>query len=191
MSTTSVVICGVGGQGILLASEILSDLALAEGLDVKKSEIHGMAQRGGSVVSMVRFGEKVYSPIVPREGGDYILAFELIEAVRWMDYLKEDGTVIVNEQRIMPMTVITGQAEYPADTDELLEQRGRLQRVKALEKAMELGTPRCVNVILLGVLSKSLPFSEASWLKAIRERVKPAYVELNEKAFAEGRAMAG
>ena len=182
--TTNVFISGVGGQGILLASEILSDVALAHGLDVKKSEVHGMAQRGGSVVSHVRFGEKVYSPVIAEREADLLVSFEKMEALRWIHYIAPDGTVVVNDQEIVP----SGMERYPEDIDEGLSKRApNAHIIDALALANEAGNARAVNTVMLGAFSNYLEFAEEDWKKAIEARVPPKTVEINLKAFALGR----
>jgi indolepyruvate ferredoxin oxidoreductase beta subunit len=188
---TNVLICGVGGQGILLASQVLSDVALLSGLDVRKSEVHGMAQRGGSVVSHVRLGPQVYSSLIKPGEADVVLAFEKLEGLRWLPYLAPSGAVVVNRQEIAPMSVIFGDAEYPQDTEERIRKGSRRALfIDGLAEAEKLGNPKVVNVILLGVLSKSLQFPEKTWHEALKGRVKPKFLELNEKAFARGRELA-
>ena len=188
---TNVLIAGVGGQGILLASEILSDVALAEGLDVKKSEVHGMAQRGGAVVSTVRFGTTVHSPLIARGDADVILAFEELEALRWLSYAREGATVFANSQRIFPMSVTFGEAAYASDVQD------RVRRFlpksvfeNLLDEALALGSPRCVNVIMLGMLSTRLDFTKDAWERGLKNRVKPHFLELNQRAFERGVALA-
>lgn len=188
---TNVLIAGVGGQGILLASEILSDVALAAGFDVKKSEVHGMAQRGGSVVSMVRFGSRVHSPLVTKGEADVIMAFEELEALRWLPYASEGSTVLANTQRIAPMSVTFGEATYAPDVQE------RVRRFvpdsvfcDLLLEAQDLGNPKCVNVIMLGMLSTRLDFSRDAWDRGLESRVKPRFLELNRKAFERGVTLA-
>ena len=171
--TKNVMIVGVGGQGSLLASKLLGHLLLKEGYDVKVSEVHGMSQRGGSVVTYVRFGEKVYSPIIDKGEADFIVSFEKLEAARYLEYLKPDGRIVVNTQEIDPMPVITGAMEYPADL------------VEKMEKA---GAAKAVNLVLMGRLSKYFDMPEEKWLQAIEECVPAKFVEMNKKAFALGRA---
>jgi indolepyruvate ferredoxin oxidoreductase beta subunit len=182
--TKDVFISGVGGQGILLASEILSDVALAHGLDVKKSEVHGMAQRGGSVVSHVRFGEKVYSPVIAEGEADLLVSFEKMEALRWVHYVSPEGTVIVNDQEIVP----SGLEQYPDGVDEGLSDRApRALLIDALRLANEAGHPRAVNTVMLGAFSNYLDFSEEEWRAAIERRVPPKTVDINIRAFELGR----
>jgi indolepyruvate ferredoxin oxidoreductase beta subunit len=185
----NIIICGVGGQGIILASEVLCHTAFLEGLDVKKSEVHGMAQRGGSVITHVRFGKKVYSPLIEEGTSDFILAFEKLEALRYRHYLKKTGHIIVDNREIPPMSVLIGQAQYPEDIDKKLKKLGRTHFVDAAHIALELGNIRVVNIILLGVLSNYLDFKEKSWVKAINDNVKEKFVDLNIKAFGRGREL--
>ena len=188
MKTTNIMIVGVGGQGSLLASKLLGSLLLNEGYDVKVSEVHGMSQRGGSVVTYVRFGEKVYSPIVDKGEADYIVAFEKIEAARYASYLKPDGKIIVNTQEIEPMPVITGACEYPVDAlDKLVALGLSVDQLDALTPAIEAGSPKAVNIVLMGRLSKYMDISEEKWIDAIKNSVAPKFVELNLKAFNLGK----
>ncbi len=186
MSTTNVVICGVGGQGIILASNVLCSVAFSEALDVKKSEVHGMAQRGGSVITHVRFGKKVYSPLIEEGTSDFILAFEPLEALRYLPYLKENGIMIVNDREISPMSVLVGAAKYPQDIDRQLKKRGKTHFVDATSIALEMGNVRIVNILLLGVLSRFLNFKKQSWKEAIKENVRGRFVDLNITAFNRG-----
>ena len=186
--TTNILIVGVGGQGIILASEVLASTALAAGLDVKQSEVHGMAQRGGSVSSHVRFGEQVASPTIERGKADVLLSFELMESLRWVDALKSDGTVIVNTQQIDPMPVASGKAEYPDDVLTKLESRcAALYPVDGRDLAGIAGHIKSVNIVLLGVLSTLLPFEDSAWEIAIKNRVPAKTIDINKKAFQLGR----
>ena len=188
MKTTNIMIVGVGGQGSLLASKLLGNLLVDLGYDVKVSEVHGMSQRGGSVVTYVRFGEKVYSPIVDKGEADYIVAFEKLEAARYASYLKPDGKIIVNTQEVDPMPVITGAAEYPHDALEKLTALGLLvDAIDALTPATEAGSPKAVNIVLMGRLSKYMDIPEEQWTQAIKKSVAPKFVEMNLKAFELGR----
>ena len=189
MNKSNILIVGVGGQGTLLASVLLGNLALEKGYDVKLSEVHGMAQRGGSVVTHVKISEDtVNSPLIEQGDADIIIAFEELEAYRWLPYLKKGGTMYVNTQQILPMPVIMGQAEYPDNIMETLEkQTGKVKAFDALEIAERCGSIKAVNVVLLGAASRDLPFDEAAWVKVIEENVKPKFVELNKSAFEEGR----
>jgi indolepyruvate ferredoxin oxidoreductase beta subunit len=183
--TTDVFICGVGGQGILLASEILADMALAKGLDVKKSEVHGMAQRGGSVVSHVRYGEKVYSPVIAEGEADVLASFEKMEALRWIQFVKPGGKVIVNSQEIVP----SGMDTYPPTVARKIEERiPGAMFVDALTLAKEAGHLRAVNIVMLGAFSTFLSFTEDEWKAAIEARVPKKTIEINLKAFELGRA---
>ncbi|MEF9971051.1 MAG: indolepyruvate oxidoreductase subunit beta [Oscillospiraceae bacterium] len=186
--TKGIMIVGVGGQGTLLASRILGSVLTDSGFDVKVSEVHGMSQRGGSVVTYVKFGEKVYSPIIDLGEADYILAFERLEAARWISYLREGGTLILNDRRISPMPVITGAMAYPDEIVTKLQATGeRVVAADALSMAMEAGNPKSVNVVLIGILSAIADFSEETWQKALEACVKPKFLEINKKAFALGR----
>ena len=189
MSKSNILIVGVGGQGTLLASVLLGNLALDKGYDVKLSEVHGMAQRGGSVVTHVKISEDIVnSPLIEQGDADIIIAFEELEAYRWLPYLKKGGTMYVNTQQILPMPVIMGQAEYPDNIMETLEkQAGKVKAFDALEIAERCGSIKAVNIVLLGAASRDLPFDEAAWVKVIEENVKPKFVELNKNAFEEGR----
>ncbi len=189
--TKGIMIVGVGGQGTLLASRILGSVLLGQGYDVKMSEVHGMSQRGGSVVTYVKFGEKVYSPLVDQGEADYILAFERLEAARWISYLKDGGTLIVNDRRISPMPVITGAMPYPDEIVEKLRAKGaKIIASDALSLANEAGNAKSVNVVMIGILSAFTDFSEDVWQKAIVDCVKPKFLELNQKAFSLGREYA-
>jgi indolepyruvate ferredoxin oxidoreductase, beta subunit len=187
MKDINILIAGVGGQGTLLASAILGQLALDSGFDVKLSEVHGMAQRGGSVVTYARIGEKVYSPLIEQGGADVLIAFELLEAERWLPYVKQDGAVFINSQKILPMPVITGMEEYPADI------KSRIQKhfadaifVDALALACQAGNSKAVNTVMLGALAKHLEFSKDAWIAAMQKTVKEKFLALNTKAFELG-----
>ena len=188
MDTKNIMIVGVGGQGTLLASKLLGRLLVSEGYDVKVSEVHGMSQRGGSVVTYVRFGEKVYSPIVERGEADYIISFEKAEAARWLPFLKKGGKMIVNTQQIDPMPVIIGAAEYPEDLADKLSTAGvELVAVDALALAEQAGTAKASNVVLMGVLASRTDFPEELWQQALEQCVPPKFLELNKKAFDLGK----
>ena len=190
MNMTNILIVGVGGQGTLLASKVLGNLALAAGYDVKVSELHGMAQRGGSVATHVRFGENVQAPLIDEGGADVILAFEALEAARCLNYLKPGGTVIVNDQRILPMPVILGAAQYPDDILDTLEKNaGAVVCIDAARIARECGNARVLNVVLLGVLSRCLGGFAADWEAALQKTVKPQFLDVNLAAFARGYAI--
>lgn len=184
METKNILIVGVGGQGTLLTSRIIGNIALNKGYEVKLSEVHGMSQRGGSVVTHVRYGEKVYSPLVEIGKADIILSFEKLEALRWVHFLKKDGIVIVNAQEIDPMPVIIGAAEYPDNIEEQLNDLGdNITFIDSLSQAKKIGNFRVANTILLGELYKHLEFSIEEWEEAIKETVPTKTVELNTKAF--------
>lgn len=187
METKNIMIVGVGGQGTLLASKLLGRLLLGRGYDVKVSEVHGMSQRGGSVVTYVRYGEKVFSPIIDKGQADLILSFELLEAARWTEYLKPDGKLITNTQQVNPMPVITGAAAYPAALVSKLQGFGiDVDAVDALALAEQAGSAKAVNLVLLGRLAKWYDFTQEEWMAAIEESVPPRSLELNRRAFALG-----
>ncbi len=188
MATKNIMIVGVGGQGSLLASKLLGKLLVNEGYDVKVSEVHGMSQRGGSVVTYVRYGDKVYSPIVDKGEADFIVSFEKLEAARYAGFLREGGKIIVNSQEIDPMPVITGAMEYPHDAILNLSARGvDIDCIDALTPATEAGSPKAANIVLMGRLSKYMDISAEKWESAIRQSVKEKFVEMNIKAFELGR----
>jgi indolepyruvate ferredoxin oxidoreductase beta subunit len=185
--TKNILIVGVGGQGTILASRVIAGVVMRRGLDIKVSEIHGMAQRGGSVVTQVRFGKEVFAPTITPGTADFILAFEKLEALRWLHYLREGGTVIVNSQELYPLPVLTGSKEYPVDTMERI--RGKVSRaieIDALEIAKKCGSPKVVNTVLLGVLAGLLDSDLEAWRETIRETVPPRTVDINLAAFEEG-----
>jgi len=188
----NVLIVGVGGQGIILASDVLGKVAARHGYDVKKNEIHGMAQRGGSVSSHVRFGKTVSSPIIKMGEADVLLSFEQIETLRYFPFLSQEGNVIVNDQKILPPAVFTGKQEYPTDVlEKIREKTPNAVVVDGIEVAQKLGNPRVVNVIFLGILSKYLDIPTATYEDVLKESLKPKLVDINLKAFHEGRALAG
>ncbi len=181
-------IVGVGGQGSLLASTLLGKVFISEGFDVKVSEVHGMSQRGGSVVTYVRYGEKVYSPIVDKGEADFIISFELLEGARYADFLKKDGRLIVSNQKINPMPVITGAVAYPEELAGKMREKGMIvDDVNALELAEAAGSAKAVNIVLLGRFSLYTDIPKEAWLSAIEQRVKKEFVEINKKAFELGR----
>lgn len=183
----NIMIVGVGGQGTLLASRIIGNVAVKKGYDVKVSEVHGMSQRGGSVVTYVKMGEKVYSPLIEKGEADIILAFEKLEALRWIDYLKKGGALVVNDQEINPMPVITGKAEYPENIIEKLTGGGiRIMSVNALRIAGECGNIKAVNIVLIGLMSKSTGIERDVWLEAVKEAVPQKLLDVNIKAFNAG-----
>ena len=187
METKNIMIVGVGGQGSLLASKLLGYLLLKEGYDVKVSEVHGMSQRGGSVVTYVRFGDKVYSPIIDRGEADYIVSFEEMEAARYLPYLKEGGRIVTNTQQIDPMPVITGASAYPKKLIEKLEEKGaQVDAMDCLTLAEEAGSSKAVNIVLMGRLAKYFDMPKEKWIAAIENSVKPQFIEMNKKAFELG-----
>ena len=186
--TKNVMIVGVGGQGSLLASKMLGHILLQEGYDVKVSEVHGMSQRGGSVVTYVRFGEKVYSPIIDKGEADFIISFEQLEAARYLEYLKPDGRIVTNIQQIDPMPVIIGAAQYPEDLIGKMKAKGvNVDAMDCLSLAEQAGSSKAVNIVLMGRLSRYFDFTVEKWEQAIRDLVPAKFVELNLKAFALGR----
>lgn len=188
MATKNIMIVGVGGQGTLLASKLLGKMLITKGYDVKVSEVHGMSQRGGNVVTYVRYGEHVYSPIIDKGEADIILSFELLEAARWTEYLKKDGVIITNSQQINPMPVITGAMEYPEDLVGKIKAKGiNIDAFDALSLAEEAGSSKAVNLVLMGKISKLFDFTEEAWLEAIEQSVPEKFIEMNKKAFHLGR----
>ena len=190
-SVTNVIICGTGGQGILLASEVMCAAARHAQNDVKKSEVHGMAQRGGSVSSHVRFGEKIYSPLVEKGSADLILAMEKMEGLRWVPYLSPGGKLVACDLRINPMTVNTGLAEYPDVDAMMIDMKVPVSLIPAVEIAEELGNMKVVNIVLIGAVSPHLPIDEEHWRKAITERVPGKFLDVNLEAFRRGRELFG
>lgn len=189
MDKLNLLIVGVGGQGTLLASRILGNVALRMNFDVKVSEVHGMSQRGGSVVTYVRFGQKVYSPLIEKGEADLIIAFEELEALRWIEYLTKDGKMIINEQEIDPMPVIIGKAKYPENILATLKEGHRIYSLDALEIARQCGTIKAVNIVLLGVMAKLTGIDKQIFLDAIHEVVPAKVLDVNLKAFEEGYAI--
>ena len=184
----NIMIVGVGGQGTLLASRILGHIAMEKGYDVKVSEVHGMSQRGGSVITYVRMGEKVYSPMIEQKGADFVLAFEVLEALRDLPYLKDNGTLIVNAQKILPLPVIIGAAEYPQGLAEQMLNAGLdVDAFDALALAEQAGSSKAVNIVLMGHLSRYFDFTEEEWMEAIEKSVPAKFLELNKTAFKLGR----
>ena len=183
-----IILCGVGGQGILSIATIIGEAATKANINLKQAEVHGMSQRGGDVVTHVKISDsKVCSPIIEKGEADIIIAFERLEAYRWLPYLAEGGAMYVNRQNIMPMPVTLGQAEYPERADEIIAAAaGKLVEFDALAIAEEAGSSKAVNVVLLGAASGDLPFSREEWLKVIGDNVKPKFVELNKEAFVKG-----
>ena len=190
VATKSVMIVGVGGQGSLLASRLLGNVLLAQGFDVKVSEVHGMSQRGGSVVTYVKYGDKVYSPVIEKGEADVIISFEQLEAARWVSYLKKGGHLIVSTQKLDPMPVITGIAQYPENIVEKLRSLGvDVIPVDALELAEKAGSSKASNVVLMGVLSTKMGFDDSLWQNAILQCVPSKFLELNKKAFELGKSL--
>lgn len=188
METKNVMIVGVGGQGSLLASKLLGHLLLTQGYDVKVSEVHGMSQRGGSVVTYVRYGDKVYSPVIDQGEADFIVSFELLEAARWLSYLRPDGQIVTNTQQIDPMPVITGAAAYPSDLVGKMRAAGaKVDALDCLRLATEAGSAKAVNIVLMGRLSHYFDLPEEKWLEALSVMVPPKLLDINKRAFALGK----
>ena len=184
----NILMVGVGGQGVILASEILSEVMMRAGYDVKKSEVHGMAQRGGSVSTHVRFGSKVYSPLIKKGDADILFSFEVLESVRYLDFLKKDALIIVNNQKVLPPSVTLGADTYPDNILEILRERfANVDMVDALEIAKAAGNSRALNVAFLGALSRYIEVDESMWKEVISSMLPPKLVEVNTKAFAMGR----
>ncbi|HOM03362.1 MAG TPA: indolepyruvate oxidoreductase subunit beta [Acetivibrio sp.] len=187
MDKCNIMIVGVGGQGTLLASRIIGNVALKQNYDVKVSEVHGMSQREGSVVTYVKIGDKVYSPIIERGEADIIIAFEMLEALRWADYLKEDGKLLVNEQKINPMPVIIGKEKYPENIMEVLRENYKnVISLDALKIAKECKNIKAVNTVLIGLLAKTMDIDKEVWIESLREVVPQKVLDVNLKAFEEG-----
>lgn len=186
MATKNIMIVGVGGQGTLLTSRILGGITRKAGYDVKLSEVHGMAQRGGSVVTFVRYGEKVQEPIVEEGQADVLIAFERLEALRYAHFLKKDGVIVVNDQRIDPMPVVIGAAQYPENVLDTLKGEHTVFAVDAMGEAKKLGNSRTFNVIVLGIAAQHMDFSKEDWLEVIEETVPKKTIEINQKAFEVG-----
>jgi len=188
--TTSVVLAGVGGQGILLASEIVAQAAVATGFDVKTNEVHGMAQRGGSVIAQIRYGKEVFSPLVPKKTAKVLGSLERIECLRYVDYLADDGVAIVSDQKIVPVTASTGGTPYPnVDENVLSKFFPKLVYLQALELATALGNVKTANIVLLGTISTYLDLPESAWDTAVRRSVKEKFVAVNLAAFHKGRSV--
>lgn len=188
MKTKNIMIVGVGGQGTLLASKLLGKLLLTKGFDVKVSEVHGMSQRGGSVVTYVRYGDRVYSPIIDKGEADIIVSFELLEAARYTEFLSPEGTIITNTQKVNPMPVITGAAQYPENLEEKMKNAGiKLDAIDALSLAQQAGSAKAVNLVLMGRLSKYFDFTQDEWMSAIEQSVPEKFISLNKEAFRLGK----
>ncbi|MDR0705780.1 MAG: indolepyruvate oxidoreductase subunit beta [Planctomycetaceae bacterium] len=189
--TTSVVLVGVGGQGILLASEIVAQAAAAAGFDVKTNEVHGMAQRGGSVIAQIRYGKKVFSPLVPQHTAKVLGSLERIECLRYLDYLAQDGLAVVSNQKIIPVTASTGGTPYPEIDEQILSQYfSKLVYLDAVAIASKLGNAKAANTILLGAMSTRLDLPETAWMEAIRQSVKKQFIDINIAAFQKGKETA-
>ncbi|HHV29085.1 indolepyruvate oxidoreductase subunit beta [Acetivibrio mesophilus] len=187
MDKCNIMIVGVGGQGTLLASRVIGNVALKQNYDVKVSEVHGMSQRGGSVVTYVKIGDKVYSPIIEKGEADIIIAFEMLEALRWAEYLKEDGKLLVNEQKINPMPVIIGKEKYPENImEKLRENYKNVISLDALKIAKECKNIKAVNTVLIGLLAKSMNIDKELWIESLKEIVPQKALDVNLKAFEEG-----
>jgi len=190
MKITNVIFTGVGGQGVLLASDVLAEIALRHGFDVKKSEVHGMSQRGGSVISQVRFGEKIYSPLIPLNQADFIVAFEKLEAVRYLDYLKPNGRIIINDYEVIPESIQYDHAEYPKDVIFICRKKtDQIILEDFTHLATKLGSVKVLNITMLGTLSNYLEIPESVWTEAIQNKVPKKFLELNLNAFQAGRAV--
>lgn len=188
MTTKNIMIVGVGGQGTLLTSRILGGLMAEAGYDVKISEVHGMAQRGGSVVTFVRYGDTVYEPIVEEGQADVLIAFERLEAMRYAHFLKKDGVLIANDERIDPMPVVTGAAEYPEGILEDLSEDHTVYSIDAMSEAKKLGNQRVFNLVVLGMAARHMDFTKEQWTRVIENTVPPKTVDINLKAFETGYA---
>ena len=186
MNRLNIMVVGVGGQGTLLTSRIIGKTALAAGYDVKLSEVHGMAQRGGSVVTFVRFGDKVCEPVVEEGDADVLIAFEKLEALRYSHFLKKDGVIVVNDQKIDPMTVISGAQKYPENVIDELKKEHKVCSFNGAAAAEKLNNSKVLNIVILGVAAKFIGFSEEEWIKIIEKTVPPKTVEINKTAFLTG-----
>ena len=186
METKNIMIVGVGGQGTLLTSRILGRIMINAGYDVKLSEVHGMAQRGGSVVTFVRYGDKVYEPIVEEGTADLLIAFERLEAKRYEQFLKKDGVIVLNDVRIDPMPVVTGAAQYPENIIENLSKKYKVYSIDAQSEALKMGNPKVFNIIVLGMAAKHMNFTKGEWLDVIEKTVPPKTIDINKQAFIKG-----
>jgi len=184
----NIIFCGVGGQGVILASKVLMETALRAGYDVKESEVHGMAQRGGSVECCVRFGTKIYSPLIAKGKADYVVSLELLESLRKIEFLSDEGTMIVNDLKIDPVPVQQGVLEYPQDIKDYLNANVKNLFIAETESVLkEIGSQKALNIVMLGILSNYLEFSENEWLESVKVCVKEKFVDMNIKAFLAGR----
>lgn len=189
--TKSILLVGVGGQGTILASKLLTLGLMEAGYDVKMSEIHGMSQRGGSVSSQVRYGEKVASPVIERGGADILVSFEKMEALRWLEYLKPDGKVVVNDFQISPMPVLSGKMKYASDILEEIAAKADTTVIHAADEAEKIGNPKVMNIILLGTIVRAMGLEAIDWNQLIADNVKPAFIELNQRALKIGMGLIG
>ncbi len=188
METKNIMIVGVGGQGSLLASKLLGRLLMEQGYDVKVSEVHGMSQRGGSVVTYVRYGDRVASPVIDRGEADFIVSFEVLEAARWLPFLKPGGQIVTSTQQIDPMPVVTGAMTYPEDLVAKMRATGaKVDALDCLSLAEKAGSTKAVNIVLMGRLSHYFDLPEEAWQKALSACVPARFLELNQKAFALGK----
>ncbi len=187
--TKNILLVGVGGQGIILTSKILSNALLNAGYDVKMSEVHGMAQRGGSVTTQVRYGKKVFSPIIGKGQADVLISFELMEAIRWIEFLKPDGKLIINDYKIPSAPILAGFAKYPENVLGTLKEKVHTLDFNAADKAKELGNLKVQNIIMLGALVKALELNDINWEEAIKDNVKPKFLDINLKAFNIGKSL--
>lgn len=188
--TKSILLVGVGGQGTILASKLLTIGLMQAGYDVKMSEIHGMSQRGGSVSSQVRFGKDVQSPVIELGGADILVSFEKMEALRWLEYLRPNGVVVVNDYQISPMPVVSGIAEYADTIIDELNAKAKTTLINAFDEAVALGNPRVMNIILLGVTIEMMNLDDINWDEILKSQVKADFYEINKKALAKGREIA-
>jgi indolepyruvate ferredoxin oxidoreductase beta subunit len=185
---TNCLLAGVGGQGILLASGLISEAARSAGMDIKNNEVHGMAQRGGSVTAQIRFGDEVYSPLIKRGSANFLVALEIIEAIRYREFLSSDGLALISTQRIIPITVSAGPFDYPEDPENLIKKSFKHYILcPCLDIARDLGEPRAANVVMVGLLSRFLFFHDAIWSEVMEKQIKPKYLDVNRKAFQAGR----
>lgn len=184
--TKTIILVGVGGQGAILVSKVLTKGLAEAGYDVKMSEVHGMAQRGGSVSTQVRFGRKVHSPIIGRGEADIMVAFEKMEAIRYCEFLKPDGIAVINDYEILPLTVATGLAEYPEGTIEEMQRHFKTVVLDAAGIARDLGNPRCMNIVLFGAMVKALRMDDVDWEEVLKQTLNPKILEINLKAFRAG-----
>lgn len=187
--TRSIILVGVGGQGTILASKLLTQGLMESGYDVKMSEIHGMSQRGGSVSSQVRYGDEVHSPVIEKGGADILVSFEKMEALRWLKYLKPDGKIVVNNYSINPVPVTMGKCAYPSDIIEELSGKADTTVVDAVAESIKLGNTKVMNIILLGTIIKLMHLEPIDWAKIVRDHVKPAFAEMNLKALKLGKRL--